>query len=115
FDQRDHPRWLLAGFVNSAAVDIDMTTIVHDDFVAHPLSERPQIGMGDQGSIGLPTEKEPLRPRHNEYAPIRKPVDTEGQRSRHASHDLAFAGEINCDNLLFTPIAEPQAIVVPPW
>jgi len=36
-----------------------------------------------------------------------------GIGSRHAKYDLTLAGEIDSNDLLHTPVAEPQTILVP--
>jgi hypothetical protein len=69
--------------------------------------------MGHKLPIGLPAQEKPLAPRDDEQAPIGQPVDAKGKRGRNVNDDLALALQIDGNNLLRTPVREPQTAIVP--
>src|SRR5205085_12555214 len=103
---------LTAREVKPDVPDVSIPPSVHDDVVPGTARERTQVGMHDHRAVGLPPEQPSLGRRYDEQAPVSKPVDAKWKR-RHARDDLAPALEIDGNQLLGAPVAEPQTIIVP--
>ena len=69
--------------------------------------------MGHQRPIGLLAQEEAFAARDHEEAPVGQPIDGERDGGGDADHDLAPAFEIDRDDLLRAPVAEPETVLVP--
>src|SRR4051812_16194124 len=71
--------------------------------------------MGDQRSVRLQTEEEPIARGDDEQAPVWQPVDADRLKRRKGQpdRDLALALEIDGDDLSRAPVGKPETVVVP--
>jgi hypothetical protein len=46
---------------------------------------------------------------------IGQPIDAERKTERGPDYDLTVAIEIDCDDLLGSPVREPKTVLVPTW
>jgi hypothetical protein len=69
-DQGDEPgRLTLAGMEVGAAVDVDVAAAVDHQLVEVGV-ERTQVGVVDQGPVGLLAQQPPLGPGHHQQPPV---------------------------------------------
>jgi len=71
--------------------------------------------MGHQRSVAFPTQEKPFAPRNDEQTAIGQPINAEWQTKRGPDNNLAVAVEIDCDDLLGSPVREPKTVLVPTW
>ena len=113
--QHDNARRVrLAGHhVEASAVHVGVAAAVDDELVAgRRIRALTEIGIHLERAVGL-LHEQPTRARIDDKQPsVRQPVDTERKR-RAAVHDLGGAVSIDSDDLLCSPIGEPEAPVVP--
>src|SRR5215211_7651442 len=85
---------------------------VHDDLV-EARAETAQVGVVDQGAVGLLAQQPALGPGNHQQPPVRQPVDRERNGGRHRGHHLGGAVEIDRQDLLRPPVGQPQPAIVP--
>ena len=105
---------LAARKIKADVVDVGVTPTVHDYLVPGAVREAAHVGMCHKRPVGLPAEEKPIARRDDEKAPVGQPVDAEW-KGRHADDDVALALEIDGNDLLRAPVAEPETVIVPPW
>jgi hypothetical protein len=114
-DQCEDSGGELAGRELKAYVaDVSVAPPVHDDIVPGVVGEAAQVGVSYERPIGFSAQQEPIACRDDQQAPIGQPVDAEWER-RYADDDLALTLEIDGDDLLRSPVREPETLIVPAW
>jgi hypothetical protein len=97
--------------VEARGVQVGVAPPVHHDVVP---ARGPEIGVGDEGAVGLPAQQPPVRGRHDDQPPVRQPRGTQWQ-GRHPGHHLGVAFEVDRDDLTGRPVGEVQPVAVPAW
>ena len=100
--------WATPGPPLMCAVPRPFTTIAF-----HTRSPRPQSGMGHERPRRAPAAGRGPRALADQQAPVRQPVDAERKAERRVDHHLAAAREVDRQDLLGTPVREPQPALLP--
>ena len=95
------------------AVDVGIAAPVDDDFVPELIRNISKINVRDERSIVLASDDSTLPSGDDQEPSVRKPIDAEGQLEGRAHDHLRSALRVDGQNLLRTPIREPEAILMP--
>ena len=96
------------------AVDVDVAAAVDDDLVPGAVGEAAQVGMGHQRRRrARDAERDPLGPRPPAVGRRGSQSMQNGRPNGRPHHDFALAVELDGDDLLRSPVREPQAALVP--
>src|SRR5262249_60519266 len=95
------------------AVDIDVAATVDHDFIPALVRRAPEISIGDEGSIRLPSHETVLASRDDQQRAVGKPVEAKRKSEGRLDHAFALAVAIDRHDRLSAPVREPETIVVP--
>src|SRR5262249_26270893 len=117
-DESDYAwsKFLTGHQVKASAVDISVAAAVDDDFVP-ALGQVAQFRLGNKRPVQFPPQKASVTRRYNQQAAVSKLVEGDRLNRRYPQLDDDFPPAIDTsrNDLLRTPVGEPQAVVVPAW
>src|SRR5262249_26465292 len=111
-DQCDDPgTGLLAGQeVETETVDVDVATPIDHDLAPAMVGDSAQVGMPHHRAVALPAHELLAS---DKQASVGQPRGGPPEARGTLSDDLTIAVEIDRDNLLGSPVREPQTVLVP--
>jgi len=114
-DERDDAgRFSSARVELAAAVEVDVAAPVDDDLVEVADGETAGVDVFDKGPVRFQAEQARLGPRDDQQPAVRQPIDRERDGGGHAGNQLAPAGAVDRNDLLRSPVGEPETTVMPP-